>query len=425
LNGFSYGPGHFRFTIGRHIGIIVSEEEKPLRFEGSPVNYRTNIRNGDELSALGFGCMRFPKDDPALTEKLIVTAVEQGVNYFDSAYIYSGSEATLGGILAKHGLRDKVKIATKVQPFLLRKPSDLDKVFATQLERLQTDYLDYYLIHMLTDTHVWDRLVDLGIVEWIERKKAEGAIRNIGFSFHGGQDTFVRVCDAYDFEFCLIQYNYLDEDNQAGRHGLRYAHAKDMAVMIMEPLRGGRLVDNLPKGAIEAFENAPVRRSPAEWSLQWLWDQPEVTVVLSGMNAMDQLEDNIAAANRSAVGSFTEDDFEVIASAKQALMDTILVACTGCNYCMPCPHGVDIPTCFASYNLISTDSQRVAFGKYMMATAMSQTPGLASRCTRCGRCEPKCPQHIAIPDELTRVKRALEKPYFKPMVAATRWFMKM
>ena len=389
------------------------------------MNYRTNIRNGDELSALGFGCMRFPKDDPALTEQLILTAIEGGVNYFDSAYIYSGSEATLGSILAKHNTRGDVKIATKVQPFLLRKPADFDKIFATQLERLQTDYLDYYLIHMLTDTHVWDRLVGIGIVEWIERKKAEGAIRNIGFSFHGGRETFVNVCDAYDFEFCLIQYNYLDEDNQAGRHGLQYAHGKDMAVMIMEPLRGGRLADNLPKGALEAFAQAPITRSPAEWSLQWLWDQPEVTVVLSGMNAMDQLEDNLGAASRSAIGSMTPEEQAVIARAKQALIDAILVPCTGCNYCMPCPHGVDIPTCFASYNLISTDSKRVAFGKYMMATAMSKTPGVASRCTACNRCVPKCPQHIDIPAELKHVKKALEKPYFIPALALTRRFMKM
>ena len=388
------------------------------------MNYRTNIKNGDELLALGFGCMRFPKD-ASLTEELILYAIEHGVNYFDTAYIYSGSEETLGNILAKHDKRREIKLATKLQPFLLRKTSDFDKYFNIQLERLQTDYIDYFLVHMLTDVHVWERLVGIGIIEWIERKKAEGAIRNVGFSYHGGKEAFVNVCDAYDFDFCLIQYNYFDEDNQAGRHGLHYAASKGMPVMIMEPLRGGSLVNNLPKGAREIFENASVKRSPAEWSLQWLWNQPEVTVVLSGMNGMEMLQENIASASRSAVGSFTEEDFEVISRAKQALMDAILVPCTGCGYCVPCPQGVDIPTCFACYNLIATDGQRAAFGKYMMQTTMASTPAVASRCNECGRCETKCPQKIAIRKELKNVKRALEKPYFKPMLSLTRRFMKM
>ena len=395
-----------------------------LKGDDTRMNYRINPRNGDELSALGFGCMRFPKD-VALTEELILYAIEHGINYFDTAYIYKDSEPTLGNILAKHGKREQIKLATKVQPFLLRKPSDLDKYFDLQCERLQTDYLDYYLIHMLTGTHVWDRLKSIGIVEWIDRKKAEGAIRNIGFSYHGGKDAFVEVCDAYDFEFCLIQHNYLDEFNQAGTHGLHYAASKNMAVMIMEPLRGGMLANNLPKETLAAFENAQVKRSPAEWSFQWLWNQPEVTVVLSGMNGREMLEENIASASRSAIGSFTDEDFAVIAEARQALIDAILVPCTGCGYCMPCPSGVDIPTCFAAYNLSTTESPRVAFGKYMMHVALGPTAGVASRCTQCGRCESKCPQHIAIREELKNVKAALEKPYFKPMLAITRRFMKM
>jgi len=386
--------------------------------------YRTNPRNGDRLSQLGFGCMRFPKDE-ALTEQLIMRAIDAGVNYFDTAFIYPGSEATLGRILAKHEVRDQVKIATKIIPALIKKPGDLDKYFAKQCERLQVDYIDYYLIHMITDHRIWERLVKLGILEWVEQMKSAGRIKNFGFSYHGGREEFIRICDASSWDFCLLQYNYLDEDSQAGRSGMEYAISKEIPVMVMEPLRGGNLATNLPAGAREIFERASISRTPAEWSFRWLWNQPEVTVVLSGMNGMAMLEENIATASSATVGSLDAEDLEVIADAKQALMESIRVPCTGCGYCMPCPQGVDIPTCLSSLNNIEIEGRNQAFGHYMMQVGFKSQPHLASQCNQCGRCVPACPQGIDIPTQIQNTKKEFEKLYFKPMMSVIRWFMKL
>jgi predicted aldo/keto reductase-like oxidoreductase len=368
--------------------------------------------------------MRFPKDE-ALTEKLILHAIDSGVNYFDTAYIYGGSEAMLGRILHKHDKRREVNIATKLPPYLVKKHRDMDRIFNQQLERLQTDYIDYYLIHMITDLNVWKRLVDLGIQEWIAQKKAERKIRNIGFSYHGGKEEFVRICDAYTWEFCLIQYNYLDEDAQAGRSGLHHAAGKGIPVMIMEPLRGGSLVDALPRDAIRAFESAHVQRSPAEWALRWLWNQSEVTCVLSGMNGMDMLEENITVASDAGAGALDKRDLGVISQAKDALLAVGAVPCTGCGYCMPCPAGVDIPTCLSCLNDAALEDWMSGLKGYLMQTAMKSQPQIASRCNQCGRCEAKCPQRIEIRKELQRIRRMFEKFWFKPVVAVMRWFMRL
>ena len=388
------------------------------------MNYKTNPVNGDELSFLGFGCMRFPKDENE-TEKLILHAIENGINYFDTAYMYRNSEETLGRILNKNNKRKDVKIATKIPPSMIKKYSDLDKYFDLELTRLQTDYIDYYLIHMITDVGIWWRLVDLDIKKWIDAKKAAGKIKNIGFSYHGGRDEFVKICDVYKWEFCLIQYNYLDENNQAGKTGLQHAASKGLPVMIMEPLRGGILANSLPKGAKNAFEHAHTKRSPAEWSFRWLWNQPEVTCVLSGMNSMEMLKENIAVASTAKVGDFTESDLEVIAKAKMAFAEAIKVPCTGCGYCMPCPQGVDIPTCLSCYNNIVIESKMAAFGKYMMQTSMKAKPQIASLCNKCGKCEQHCPQKIEIRNELQNTAKALEKFYFKPVMFIARRVMRI
>lgn len=388
------------------------------------MNYRTNKVNGDELSVLGFGCMRFPKDEVE-TEKLILYSIENGINYFDTAFMYGKSEETLGRILSKHNKRKDVKIATKIPPYMVKKYSDLDKIFNQELARLQTDYIDYYFIHMITDLAAWKRVVDLGIEKWINEKKAEGKIKNIGFSYHGGRDEFVKICDAYEWEFCMIQYNYLDEDNQAGKNGLHHAASKGIPVMIMEPLRGGVLVKSVPKDAIKAFEQAPVKRSPAEWSFRWLYNQPEVTCVLSGMNGMDMLKENIEVAKTSVIGDFAKSDFEVIAKAKKAFSDAIKVPCTACGYCMPCPQGVDIPTCLSCYNNITIEGNMRAFGTYLMQTSLKSKPQIASLCNGCGQCEKKCPQKIEIRKELKNTKKAIEKFYFKPVVFIAKKFMKL
>jgi predicted aldo/keto reductase-like oxidoreductase len=388
------------------------------------MNYRKNKVNGDELSILGFGCMRFPKDEME-TEKLILYAIENGVNYFDTAYIYRNSETILGRILSRNNKRKDVKIATKIPPHMVKKYSDLDKLFNQELLRLQTDYVDYYFIHMLTDISVWKRLVDLGIEKWIHEKKASGKIRNIGFSYHGGRDEFVKNCDVYLWEFCMIQYNYLDENNQAGREGLQYAASKGIPVIIMEPLRGGILANKLPKGVAKVFNEAHVKRTPAEWSFRWLWDQQAVTCVLSGMNSMEVLKENIGIAKTAKFGDFAEDDFAVIAKAKKVFIETIKVPCTGCNYCMPCPQGVDIPTCFSCYNNIVIEGKRAAFTKYIMRTSLKTKPQIASLCNKCGQCEKLCPQKIEIRTELQNTAKTFEKIYFKPILFIAKRFMKI
>jgi len=386
------------------------------------MNYRVNKKNGDEFSILGFGCMRFPKTEEE-TEKLILHAIENGVNYFDTAYIYPNSEVTLGRILNKHNKRKDIKLATKLPPYLVKKTSDFDKIFNQQLERLQTDYIDYYFIHALSDVSVLNRLFGLGLKEWLEEKVAEGKIINIGFSFHGGKEDFVEICDAYDWEFCMIQYNYLDENNQACRSGLQYASNKGLPVIIMEPLRGGTLANSLVKGAVKAFDEAHVKRTPAEWSFRWIWNQSEVTCVISGMNSIEMLNENIKVASTANIGDFTEEDLEVVAKAKKAFDDVIKVACTGCNYCMPCPQGVDIPTCFVSYNNIGIEGQRRAVSNYVLYTAMTANPKYASLCNKCGKCEKLCPQKIEIRKELDNTKKALEKFYFKPMMFVMKRIM--
>ncbi|MCL1977078.1 MAG: aldo/keto reductase [Candidatus Bathyarchaeota archaeon] len=388
------------------------------------MNYRTNKVNGDELSILGFGCMRFPKDELE-TEKLILYAIENGVNYFDTAFVYKNSEVILGRILNRNDKRNDVKLATKIPPYMVKKYGDLDKIFIQELTRLQTDYVDYYFIHMLTDLSVWNRLVDLGIEKWLVEKKAAGQIRNVGFSYHGGRDEFVKICDAYLWEFCMIQYNYLDENNQAGRTGLQHAANKGIPVMIMEPLRGGILANNLPKAVAKVFEDAYVKRTPAEWSFRWLWDQQEVTCVLSGMNSMEMLKENIEIAKTAKTGDFTESDFAVIEKAKKAFTETIKVPCTGCNYCMPCPQGVDIPTCFSCYNNTVIEGKKAAIIKYVMQTSLKTKPQVASLCNKCGQCEKRCPQKIQIRTELQNTAKTFEKFYFKPVIYIAKKFMKI
>jgi hypothetical protein len=388
------------------------------------MKYRINSLNNDKLSMLGFGCMRFPKDESE-TERMIAYAIENGLNFFDTAYIYGGSEAVLGRILKKLGKRKDVTVATKIPPYLVKKYSEMDKIFNKQLERLQTDYIDYYFIHMLTDVNVWKRLIDLGILKWIEEKKTSGQIRRIGFSYHGGQEEFIRLCDIYPWEFCMIQYNYLDENNLAGKNGLLHAHGKGMPVIVMEPLRGGVLANNLPKAALKAFEEAHEKRTPAEWALRWLWNQPEVTCVLSGMSNLNVLKENIDTALSADVHTFTENDQRVVAEAKKALADTIKVPCTACGYCMPCPQGVDIPTCLFCYNETAIGGKMHALANYFTQTSLTSKPHYASLCNGCRQCERKCPQQIEIVKELKNTRKAFERFYFKPVVAAVRRFMRL
>lgn len=378
--------------------------------------YRDNYGK-DQLSILGFGCMRFPRKgngfDMEEIEREIKYSIENGVNYFDTAYIYPGSEEALGTVLNNLGMRDKVYIASKMPHYLIKDVQDLEKKFNEQLRRLKTDHIDYYLMHMLPDAKTWDNLVEKGVLKWLEEKRDKGAIRRIGFSYHGNTDTFIEILDKYSWEFCQIQYNYMDETSQAGRVGLMEAAKRNIPVVIMEPLRGGRLVNDLPKSADDLFKKSGKSWSRAEWALKWLWDQKEVSVVLSGMNSMDMLKENIRIASETEPGSLCEDDFKTIEAVKNAINEKMKVYCTGCRYCMPCPKGVDIPGAFRCYNVSYTDNYAVGFKEYFMCTTMKNEKSLASQCIECGKCEQHCPQGIEIRKELKNVKKRFENPIFK------------
>lgn len=380
------------------------------------MNYRQD-RYGNNLSILGYGCMRFSrtggKIDIDKAEQEIMAAFRGGVNYYDTAYVYSGSEAALGEILERNRIRGQVAIATKLPHYLIKTADSMEKYFREQLKRLRTDYVDYYLMHMLTDVKTWERLKGLGIVEWLEQKKKSGEIRQAGFSYHGNADMFCRLVDAYDWDFCQIQYNYMDENTQAGRRGLQYAAAKGLPVIIMEPLRGGKLVNNLPKEARALFENYPVKRSPAEWAFRWLWNQVEVTGVLSGMNSTEMVEQNVETASAGDLGELGPDEEEMLRKVVQAINAGMKVGCTGCGYCMPCPRNVDIPGTFASYNRRYSEGKGAAFMEHFMCTALRGTSAAAANCIECGKCEQHCPQHIEIRKELKNARRQLEGPAYK------------
>jgi predicted aldo/keto reductase-like oxidoreductase len=389
------------------------------------MNYRLD-KYGNPLSVLGFGCLRFPQKkgriDMEETEREIKLAIEQGINYFDTAYIYSGSEAALGEILEKNDLRDKVNIATKLPHYLIKSAAGLDKLFDEELRRLRTDHVEYYLMHMLNDIEAWQRLKDMGIEDWIAEKKRTGQIRQVGFSYHGNTDMFCRIVDAYDWDFCQIQYNYLDEHAQAGRKGLNHAHAKGIPVIIMEPLRGGKLVKFLPTAARGIFEKYPVKRSPAEWGLCWLWNQKEVTVVLSGMNSQEMVLENIRVASETQIGEQGEAEKELYAAVVKAINANVKVGCTACGYCMPCPKGVDIPGTFAIYNRWYGEDKGGAFKEYLKCTTFRKNSTAASNCIGCGKCEKHCPQGIEIRKNLKEAQKALETPIYKICKKFVGWF---
>lgn len=391
------------------------------------MNYRKD-KYGNELSVLGFGCMRFQtkmgKIDANAAERQIMAAINGGVNYFDTAYIYPGSEAVLGEILEKNAVRDKVFIATKLPHYLIKDRAALDRLFQEELRRLRTDHIDYYFMHMLTDKATWQRLLELGIEQWIADKKSSGAIRQIGFSYHGNAEMFCALTDAYDWDFCMIQYNYMDEHTQAGRRGLEYAHKKGMPVMIMEPLRGGRLVKMLPDKAVRIFENYKIKYTPAQWAFRWLWNQPEVTVVLSGMNTDEMVKDNIETASSAKVGDLGADEQAMLQDVVKAINEKTKVGCTGCGYCMSCPKKVDIPATFSAYNRIYSENKFTALKEYFMCTALRTDSTAASNCIGCGKCEKHCPQGIEIRKELKNAQKELETPIYKLARRLAKLFVK-
>lgn len=390
------------------------------------MQYRKN-KKGEEISILGYGCMRFTNKGRGIdidkAEKEIMKAYKAGVNYYDTAYIYPGSEVALGEILERNHIRDKVNIATKLPQFLIRKPEAIDKHFDEELKRLRTDYIDYYLLHHMTDIVHWDNIKALGMEEWIQKKKEAGQIRNIGFSFHGNTDSFIEILNAYDWDFCQIQYNYMDEHSQAGVRGLKAAAEKGIPVIIMEPLRGGKLVNMLPDKALKVMKKSSSGYGAAEYGLRWLWNQPEVTCVLSGMNSLDMVEENCRIASEAEAGSFTEEDFRTIEQVRDIMSETEKVGCTGCQYCMPCPMGVDIPGTFRCYNRMYSENKSAGRFEYCQSIGLKKESAFVSQCIECGKCEKHCPQGIAIREKLKEADKAVFPWYYRLAMKFVRKFM--
>ena len=389
------------------------------------MKYRPD-RYGNPISQLGYGCMRFTRKGSGIdyekAEKEVLLAIEKGINYFDTAYIYPGNEECLGWILEKNHCRDKVNIATKLPQYLLRSATAIDKTFREELSRLRTDHIDYYLMHMFTDYAEWVRLQNLGIEQWIARQKEEGRIRYIGFSYHGDTEMFLKILDAYDWDFCQIQYNYLDEHTQAGKTGLQAAAKKGIPVIIMEPLRGGKLV-NLPEQAKQVLDSHGKGCTPAELGLRWLWNQPEVTCVLSGMNSEEMVSENIRVASDAEPGHLTEEDMEIVAQIRQIIRQREKVGCTGCRYCMPCPKGVDIPGNFHYYNLMYMEKKSSARKEFARNMGLRKEPGFATQCVGCGLCEKHCPQHLPIRQKLKEADRDLRPLPYKIGIQVARKIM--
>jgi len=393
------------------------------------MQYRDNIKNKDKLSALGFGFMRLPraggkqdgKIDREESIRLARLAYENGVNYFDTAYVYmSGESERILGEAVKP-FRDKIKIADKLPLFYVRKTEDMDKFFNTSLERVGTSYFDYYLMHSLMDFAQWEKMKSLGVIDWIKEKKEKKQIINIGYSFHGKYEDFIKILDDYDWDFVQIQYNFIDINYQAGTEGLKRAYEKGIPVIIMEPLRGGMITDRLPEASKKVFNEADPSRSMADWGLRWVWNHKEVTMLLSGMNSEEQITENIKISDCALSGSMSEKELQVYDKALEELTKAKVIPCTGCKYCMPCPQGVDIPACFTVYNNKHTMKARKNRIKYISdLSVLSEKPGHASQCIKCGKCEPHCPQGIKIRDELIKVRKELEFPFYKTFIKVAK-----
>ena len=370
---------------------------------------------------------RMGRIDEERATRQIRNAIDRGINYIDTAVPYHGgeSERFLGRAL-QEGYREKVKLATKLPPPGVQTQEDMDRILGIQLKKLKTDHIDYYLLHGL-EANQWKRLYDLGTLDFLDKVKASGKIRNAGFSFHGDRKTFKEIVDAYDWTFCQIQYNFLDETNQAGTEGLRYAASKKLAVMIMEPLRGGMLAQNIPAEIRQVYDKSPVKRSAAGWALRWVWNHPEVTVVLSGMNDENHITENINTCETASANSMPESELATVSEAAGIYKRLMKIGCTGCAYCMPCPFGVNVPMCFSAYNDYSMGINRLLTrGMYggMLMGWMGGKRADASLCHECGKCIKACPQHIVIPSELKNVNRTLGGLRTKILMPVVRMMFK-
>ncbi len=383
--------------------------------------YRKLGKTGCDVSVLGFGCMRFPivggtsavdlfdpsrPIDEMAASEMIRYAVEHGINYFDTAYPYHGGQSEV--FLGKHlkPYREKVFLATKLPVWLVQGGNDFERFLGEQLKRLETDCVDFYLLHGL-NRQSWTRMKELGALDFLDKVLADGRIRYAGFSFHDDVKIFREIVDSRDWAMCQIQYNYFDEFYQAGKEGLRYAASKGIGAVIMEPLRGGKLTERIPEKIQKIWDSAPVKRTPAEWALRWVWDQREVSTALSGMSTVAQLIENIRIAEDAEAGTLSESELQIITQVREAYSEMLEVLCTRCAYCMPCPNGVNIPLNFSLYNdSFMFKDEDLNFMHYNQMLTPEQR---ASNCAECGECEEHCPQHINIPDELKKVHARLAR----------------
>ena len=382
-------------------------------------------KNGDEIFPLGIGAMRLPTKNNSIdresAQEFILYAIENGVNYIDTAYAYHGgeSESFLGDLLSLSGsdgvkYRDKIKLSTKLHSWMVRSREDMDAFLNEQLRKLQTDFIDYYYVHSV-DLSTILRLKDLGLYEFLEKAKADGKISNIGFSYHGSPHEFKTLIDDFPWDMVLVQYNYLDVNAQAGIRGIQYAYENDIAVFVMEPLKGGLLAGELPLEVSALFDEVDSSKSSVDWALSWVFNQKEITCVLSGMGSLDQMKENMAIAERVEIDSLSDDELDVLDKAQGIFNSMMKINCTGCGYCLPCPKGVNIPDCFNVYNEKYLFNKK-AFGVlphamvnyYMVVGGITNKQASAGLCNHCGRCKRLCPQSIDIPNELDRVKSEFE-----------------
>ena len=380
--------------------------------------YREMGKTGEKISILGFGCMRLPimgsydRIDVEKATWLLDHALDEGINYLDTAYPYhstetskaGASEVFLGDYFTENDRRDEVYLTTKSPTWLLEDEKDMDRFLDEQLQRLKTDYIDFYLLHSLKEKQ-WYHLEDLGVFEFLDSAISDGRIKYTGFSTHDETDFVKEVVDSYQWDMCQIQYNYLDENIQAGSDGLKYAAGKGLGVSIMEPLKGGVLADYVPQEVQKIWDGAPVGRTPVEWALRYLWNIPEISMVLSGMNTMEQLQENLKIAEEGLPQSLTPEEMEIMDDVKQVYHGKISVECSRCGYCMPCPSGINIPRCFSYLNQAEMleDYSEVKNQYYFMLKDFER----AGNCLECGLCEELCSQHLPIREQLRNVEKKM------------------
>lgn len=394
------------------------------------MQYRTMPNSDEKLSVLGYGCMRMPTKGKKASidfneaKKQILYAIDNGVNYLDTAYPYhrGASESFLGEHILKDGYREKVKVATKLPVFAINKTQKFDEIFFKQLEKLRIDYVDYYMLHAMVGS-TWEKMKSLGIMEWMDEKRKQGRIKHMGFSYHGSYEDFLKVVDEYNWDFVQVQYNILDENLQAGIRGIEYAHSKGLGVIVMEPLKGGSLAGKVPKQVKEIYDSAEAERSAADWAMRWIYDNPAVTLILSGMNDMGHIKENIETASSSLPGTMSEEEREMMTKVKNKYLELMTVGCTGCGYCLPCPVGINIPEAFKNlnnYHIFKKQSAKLFHISFSGIKTNDGKPHYAGSCIECGECEKKCPQNIEIRRELKRVNKDLETPILRSLAAVLR-----